>query len=385
MTISISKNSPTSKIRLDGTFFIPLFLILSLIALINTFHAYNGLNKAHESLPVFFSILLSKSVYCWYFTVLALGVQWLSKRILFAKRTFLRWLLIHLITLLASFLVHETLTLGVDTLIWGPQLKASLLYILFNNPAIWIEIFVYILFLLSFSLLEYRRMSQENDIRCSQLEVQLIRSRLQEIRSRIQPTFLFNTLRTILNLIQEHRNKDANHILSLLSDFLRTTVYDNERDEITLEEEIRFLNQYLEIEQVRSSHSFTIQEEIDRTVSNAVVPNFILQPIVEELIYRNSGQDAHLHEIYIKAFKADGPLELIIEYRELESGEESITGEAAGDVFEITRERLMHLYGDQQSLTVQLNRSGGAQVKVQIPFKEINPDSEETFMVESAS
>jgi LytS/YehU family sensor histidine kinase len=227
-------------------------------------------------------------------------------------------------------------------------------------------------------------MSQENEIRCSQLEVQLIRSKLQEIRSKIQPTFLFNTLQTILELIRQHRNKDANHILTLLSDFLRTTVYDNERDEITLEEELQFLNQYVEIEKVRLNRSFNVQEDIERDVLNAVVPNFILQPIVEELVYRNTGRAIPKHELNIRAYKFHELLEIIIEEHGRDTTENRVGEEGNGVVLDITKERLSHLYGEQQKLIVHLNQEGGALVRIRIPYKEVNVESEGTLAVESA-
>jgi two-component system, LytTR family, sensor kinase len=384
MTISFRKYISSSRTHLDINVFVPLFSILTLIALVISFQAYYSIQSGTASLPILFRILLSKLVYCWYFSILALVVQWHSKRTQFTRKTVVRWSLIHLTTLVVSFFIHESLSLGADTLIWGTKLKATLLYVLFNNPSVWIETLVYILFLLSFSLMEYRRMSQENEIRCSQLEVQIIRSKLQEIRSKIQPTFLFNTLQTILELIRTHRNKDANHILSLLSDFLRTTVYDNERDEITLEEEMRFLNQYLEIEKVRSSYTFSVHEDIERCVSNAVVPNFILQPIVEELVYRNFGQNTTQHEIVIRAYKAEEQLEVMIEDHGIETTGSLIGKEEKGIVLDITKERLLHLYGDQQNLTVQLTREGGVLVKIRVPFREMNIESEGTLVVESA-
>jgi two-component system, LytTR family, sensor kinase len=383
MTISLRKYFASSRTHLDLNVFIPLFLILTLIALVSSFQAYYNIHTGTASLPILLRILLSRLLYSWYFSILALVVQWHSKRIQLARKTFAEWFLIHLTTLMVSFFIHETLTLGADALIWGIKPKATLLFVLFNNPSVWIETLVYILFLLSFSLMEYRRMSQENEIRCSQLEVQLIRSKLQEIRSKIQPTFLFNTLQTILSLIRTHKNKDANHILSLLSDFLRTTIYDNERDEITLEEEVRFLNQYLEVEKVRSRYTFDVHEDIERSVSNAVVPNFILQPIVEELVYRNSGREAPRHEIIVRAYKAGGQLEVIIEDHGMENDGDQLDEKEKGIVLDITKERLLHLYGDQQNLTVQMNKEGGALVKIRIPFREMVVDSERAFVVES--
>jgi two-component system, LytTR family, sensor kinase len=237
---------------------------------------------------------------------------------------------------------------------------------------------------LIFTLMDFRRMSQENELKCSQLEAQLIRSKIQEIRSKIQPTFLFNTLQTILELIRTNRNKDANHILSLLSDFLRTTVYDTERDEITLEEEVRFLNQYLEIEKVRSNRVFNVLEDIEQQVSNAVVPNFILQPIVEELVYRNAGRDLPRHDIAIKACKADSLLEVTITDRRMNSAPNLDREEVQGPVFEITKERITHLYGDQQTLTVHMNSEGETCVRIRIPLKELHAESEGIFVVEGA-
>jgi len=383
MIKSLRKYIASSRTRLDLNVFIPLFLILTLIALVDSFQMYYNIYTGTATLPILFRTLLSKLVYSWYFSLLALVIQWQSKRVQLTRKTFVSWFLTHLTTLLVSFFVHEMLTLGADTLIWGIKPKATLLYTLFNNPSFWIETLAYIIFLLSFYLIEYRRMSRENEIRCAQLEVQLIRSKLQEIRSKIQPTFLFNTLQTILTLIRAHRNKDANHILSLLSDFLRTTVYDNERDEITLEEEARFLNQYLEIEKVRSSHSFDIHEDIERCVSNAVVPNFLLQPIVEELVYRNPGRDTRQHKIIIRAYKAGEQLEVMIEDQVTEIAGGTIDEKENGIVLDITKERLSHLYGNRQNLTVQLNQDGGALVKIRIPFREMIVKSEAAIVAES--
>jgi len=383
MTVSLRKNVVSSKAHLDLNIFIPLFLILTLIALVNSFQAYYNIHAGAASLLILIRILLSKLVYSWYFSILALVVQWHSKRIQLTRKTFIQWFLVHLATLIVSFFIHEMLSLGAETLIWGTKSKATLWYVLFNNPSVWIETLAYILFLLSFSLIEYRRKSQENEMRCSQLEVQLIRLKLQEIRNKIQPTFLFNTLQTILTLVHTHRNKDANHILSLLSDFLRTTVYDDERDEITLEEEMRFLNQYLEIEKVRSNHIFNVHEDIEQCVSNAMVPNFILQPIVEELVYRNTVQESARHEFIIKAYKVGEQLEVMIVDDGMEPVESSIGEGKKGIVLDITKERLWHLYGDQQNITVQLSQEGRALVKIRIPFREMIVDSEGTLVAEN--
>jgi LytS/YehU family sensor histidine kinase len=90
------------------------------------------------------------------------------------------------------------------------------------------------------------------------------------------------------------------------------------------------------------------------------------------------------HEISIKAGKTGDQLEVMIEELEMEHAENLVDKKENGVLFDITKERLSHLYGERQSMTVQWQPAGGVQVKIQIPFREMIVESEETFIVESA-
>ena len=74
----------------------------------------------------------------------------------------------------------------------------------------------------------------------------------------------------------------------------------------------------------------------------------------------------------------------MIEDHGIETTGSLIGKEEKGIVLDITKERLLHLYGDQQNLTVQLTREGGVLVKIRVPFREMNIESEGTLVVESA-
>lgn len=383
MKFSIGTYRMPSKPQRETNLFIPLFLILTLIAVVDASQSYYLHQPKVFSLSLLLRSTISKLIYYWYFILLGRIVQWYSKRIPLKRRTVFQWFCVHLTTLVFSFFIHETISLEIDATIGGNGLKASFFYLLFNNPSVWVELLAYVIFLLGFYLVEYRKISQENETRCLQLEMQLVKSKLQELRNRIRPTFLFKTLQTILELIQEKRNKDANNILTLLSDFLRTTVYDNEREEITLEEEMRFLNQYLEIEKVRRQKSFHMNEEIEGQVLNAIVPHFILQPLVEELIYQISEQNSSEYAITVKARKSCDSLELLIENRYEEISEHREKVREHEIVLDITRERLSHLYGDKQELIFQLKPETGTLVKIRIPFREMVVESEGTFIAEN--
>ena len=114
-----------------------------------------------------------------------------------------------------------------------------------------------------------------------------------------------------------------------------------------------------------------------------MVPNFTLQPIVEELVYRNPGRETSPHEIIIRAYKTDEQLEVMIVDDGMEPVESSIGEGKKGIVLDITKERLWHLYGDQQNITVQLSQEGRALVKIRIPFREMIVDSEGTLVAEN--
>lgn len=379
-TVRPYRGAPES--RSDSNIFIPLFLILSLAALVSSVQAGYLLQPKDISASAAIRIILSKLIYFWYFVLVAFVVQWHSKRIAAERRSVVAWFCIHLLTLALSFFIHETLSLEVERFIWPIEPRGTLFYALFNNPSVWIEILMYALFVLGFSALEYRRSVREKEIICSQLEMLLVKSKLQELRNKIRPTFLFQTLQTILELVGAGRNKDANHILSMLSDFLRTTVYDTDREEIALEEEIRFLNRYLEIENIRSRRSISIIEEIQPEAADAAVPNFIIQPIADELISRTAEFTDRQHIMKIGAGRTNDNLEVTIEDRCGSIDEDPKNAAEREAVFAITRERLLQLYGDDQELTVRSQPDGVVLVKIRIPFREV-PQSEATLIAEA--
>jgi hypothetical protein len=384
MSPSSQKYTPASRSRLGLDLFIPLFLILTLIAIINSLQAIYLFTAGVHSIKTFLRISSTKFLYWWYFILVAYVVQGLSRRIVLERKSVFKWFAVHTMVLAISFFTHQALGLFIDRLLLGEGKTTAWVFLLFNNPSIWIELFIYTLFLLTFYLREFRRISRENELKCSQLEVELIKSKLQELRSKIHPQFLFNTLRTISDLVKKHRNKDANHILGVLSDFLRTTVYDAEREEITLEEELKFLNQYIEIENMRCTNTIDMKEEIDRAVFDAIVPNFILQPIVEQVASCVSAKGKSSRKITLKAKKEEHILDLSIEgpydhrYSEIEERRKDWT------IFNITRDRLKQLYGNKQMFTVSTDAAMGIRVKIQIPFDEKRPETEAAFILEKS-
>lgn len=129
----------------------------------------------------------------------------------------------------------------------------------------------------------YLREQREIEDRKVNMEKLAREAELSSLRQQLQPHFLFNSLNSISALVGTKPEK-ARQMIQELSDFLRGTIKKDDQQLVSLEEEIRHLNLYLEIEKVRFGHRLKteiMQEEITRRM---LLPSLLLQPLVENAI-----------------------------------------------------------------------------------------------------
>jgi two-component system, LytTR family, sensor kinase len=119
------------------------------------------------------------------------------------------------------------------------------------------------------------------------------------LRMQLNPHFLFNSLNAITVLVRDQNTAAASRMLELLSDVLRRVPRAEDSPETALSEELDFLERYLAIEQVRFSDRLQTRIEVDAAIRRAAVPQFILQPLVENGIRHGIARrtDAGLLEI----------------------------------------------------------------------------------------
>jgi len=106
---------------------------------------------------------------------------------------------------------------------------------------------------------------------------------LQKLQQQLQPHFLFNSLNSINALIITNPD-EAGVMVQKLSDFLRYTTKSSGEQFVSLKEELKFLELYLDIEKVRFGHRLEIEKKVDESCLNGEIPTLILQPIVENAI-----------------------------------------------------------------------------------------------------
>lgn len=165
---------------------------------------------------------------------------------------------------------------------------------------------------------------------------------LFKLRQQLQPHFLFNSLNSISALAGTQPEK-ARHMIEQLSDFLRGTLKKDEKQLVVLQEEIKYLELYLEIEEVRFGHRLQTAIEVTEEASMILIPALILQPIVENAIKFGLYDTTEDVLINIKAFLTDKGLEITVS----NPFDPATANAASGTGFGLTsiKRRLFLLYG----------------------------------------
>jgi len=202
--------------------------------------------------------------------------------------------------------------------------------------------------------------------RSAALETELTRSKLDALRAQIRPHFLFNTLNAISVLAAEDTHKTQRMLLHL-SSLLRRSL-DEDAHEVSLQQELAFLNDYLDIQRVRFDDRLTVQWAIDPSLLGARVPVFLLQPLVENAIEHGVTEDKTT-VITLCADRAGDMLHLTVDDNGPGTGDAAGVREGVG--LGNTRARLRQLYGPRATIELRVAQEaegGGARVDIVIPF-----------------
>lgn len=218
-----------------------------------------------------------------------------------------------------------------------------------------------------FTLIRYVQKNQERQLRTAQLEEQLTKARLQALQVQLNPHFLFNTLNMISSTMYENV-KAADKMITYLSDLLRITLSRANRQEYALNEELELLHLYIEIMNARFRDNLTIHMNIDSKSRQALVPAFILQPLVENSI-KHSMENLETTEITITSQKKDNRVVLLV--ADNGPGIQGHPDKAIANGFGLANivERLEKLYGNHQQFQLENLDVGGLQVTVEIPYR----------------
>ena len=178
----------------------------------------------------------------------------------------------------------------------------------------------------------------------------------------LQPHFLFNTLNSIAALV--HSNPDgADAMISRLGDFLRTTLEAPQVQWVTLRRELVFIQDYLAIEQIRFQDRLRVELQISAELMEVRVPNFILQPLVENALKHGLADRPQGGTLRLRVRKESG--DLVIEIQD--DGEGFVPGREGVGLANV-RSRLGLLYKGKHQLDIPGAAGRGTLVILRLPL-----------------
>ncbi len=205
----------------------------------------------------------------------------------------------------------------------------------------------------------------------SQKRAVLLReSELQMLKMQLQPHFFFNTLNAISALT--HRAPvEASRLIARLGDMLRISLQKDKAQEVTLKDELEFVETFLEIHKALMGRRLRIEWKIEPETLDALVPNMLLQPLVENAIQHGLAPLEAGGTVSISALRQDE--ELILEIRDNGQGFTAApeAHEGGGVGLSNTRARLANLYSGSHDISMTASEGGGTKVAIRLPFREL--------------
>lgn len=206
--------------------------------------------------------------------------------------------------------------------------------------------------------------SSHGAARAAQAEAVAAQTQLATLRSQLQPHFLFNALHTIVQLIHIDPRRAA-EAAELVADLLRRTL-EEQRDEVPLHDEWRFVSRYLAVEQMRFGERLVVNAQLPPELESERVPSFALQTLVENAVQHGAAPRVAPTEIAITGTRSHS--ELVISVRNSGDGDASRTSaNGTGTGLARLRERLSVLYGGTATLVTRPIATGGYEAVLTVP------------------
>jgi two-component sensor histidine kinase len=343
-----------------------IFAAWAVFAALVAHQSYIQASMAGRQMPVFVALrpALLESV-LWALTTLA--IFWLARRVPIERGALRRGIVIHLGAAIAIAFTRTGIMLVLGWYLPWVRAREFTLHFWATSSQ---NFLLYALLLGIAHMALYYRRYREREQAAAELARGLTEARLHALKMQLQPHFLFNTLNAISALIPEDA-KPARRMVARLGDLLRTTLEHEDRQEVTLREELAFLEPYLEIEKARLEARLTVSMHVDPDTLDARVPHLLLQPLVENAIRHGIASRIEPGRVDIVASRGAGDRVLQLEIRndgpavDRDADIRSRRGVGLANI----RARLEQLYGTDHRFTLENLAEGGVRVRISIPLR----------------
>jgi LytS/YehU family sensor histidine kinase len=208
---------------------------------------------------------------------------------------------------------------------------------------------------------EYFKRARAQELEQHELQQLLVASELQTLRSQLHPHFLFNTLHGISTLVDTDRAR-AKAMIIKLSSLLRAALQHDSSDLVTLQQEIKFIESYIDLEKMRLGTRLEVRWKIHRGTEEVLVPQMILQPLIENAMLHGIACCRDGGWIEIVSRRTEGFLELQVQNS---VGGKSQKGMGLG--LKNTAARLKYLYSDEATFSFAVSEEHVATSTLNLP------------------
>jgi two-component system, LytTR family, sensor kinase len=228
-------------------------------------------------------------------------------------------------------------------------------------------VIVYVLIITITLAIDYRDSTARQRTETARLNEELSLAQLAALRRQMEPHFMFNTLNSIAALVRDESNAAAVSMIVGLSDFLRRASEDFHRPQVTLAEEVEYLQRYSEIQKARFAERLQVSVDIPAELLQAQVPSLLLQPLVENGIKHGIAKRVAGGVIRVSGERREGTLWLRV-YND-GPGLPAGAPERSGIGLNNLRTRLQILHGGNFTLQLSDAEGGGVEVLVTLPYQ----------------
>jgi len=203
----------------------------------------------------------------------------------------------------------------------------------------------------------------------ARLNEELSKAQLAALRRQIEPHFMYNALNSIAALVRDHLNDAAVSMIVGLSEFLRRSSEDSHRSQVALQEEVEYLQRYLDIQKARFGERLQVSMDIPAELLRAQVPNLLLQPLVENAIKHGIAKRVAGGAVRVAGARQKSSLCLSV-YNDGPALPADWEATQTGVGIRNLRTRLQILHGKESELQLRRANPGGVEVLVTLPFRE---------------
>jgi two-component system sensor histidine kinase AlgZ len=284
------------------------------------------------------------------------------------KSGFAKLLLTHLTAaaVLGTFWTYQAKEIAIGLAHFWPRFAGLDQRLTKHVPLLWVTgVLLYVLSVTFHYVLLAEQASREAQGRALQARVLARDAELKALRAQVNPHFLFNCLHSVSALTSSDAGK-AREMCILLADFLRTTLRLGGKETITLEEELALVRGYLAIEKVRFGARLHMEEDVQKTTMEVMIPPLLLQPLVENAIRHGIANLPEGGVIRLSAQEKANVVSILVENSfDPETPSPLKTGLGLDNI----RQRLDTRYGPEASISVRAE-GNRFQVSLRLPAQQ---------------